>query len=69
MEASTRYGLELPPGSRFYSHPRVAMTPHHSGASNGSAARNDVLFVDNLHRYVGGQDLLHAATARDVLGG
>ena len=59
----------LPPGSRFYSHPRVAMTPHHSGASNGSAARNDVLFVDNLHRYVGGQDLLHAATARDVLGG
>lgn len=57
----------LPPDSRFWEHPRVTLTAHASGASEGQPPRNDELFLDNLARYVAGQPLLHEAAPADVL--
>ena len=59
----------LPADSRFWGHPRVTLTPHSSGMSVGNADRNDVLFLDNLSRYLAGQPLANEASAADVLGG
>jgi len=59
----------LPPDSPFWSHPKVALTPHSSGMSVGNAPRNDALFLDNLRRFVAGEPLEHEATAADVLAG
>jgi len=59
----------LPPESPFWSHPRVALTAHTSGATDGQALRNDELFVDNLGRYLRGEPLLNEADPRDVPAG
>jgi len=57
----------LPADSPFWHHPRVTLTPHSSGMSVGNAARNDVLFLDNLGRFLAGQPLANEAAAADVL--
>jgi len=57
----------LPKESRFWGHPRVTLTPHASGISEGWAARNDTVFLDNLGRYLAGQPLLSEADPKDVL--
>ena len=54
--------------SPFWTHPRVSLTAHASGITHGQGARNDVLFLDNLRRYVAREPLLHEASTRDVLG-
>lgn len=59
----------LPPESPFWDHPRVSLTAHASGVTNGQSARNDELFLENLGRYVRGEPLLHLADPKDVLGG
>jgi phosphoglycerate dehydrogenase-like enzyme len=59
----------LPAESPFWGHPRVSLTPHASGASNGSSARNDALFADNLVRFVKDDPLLNTARPGDVLAG
>ena len=59
----------LPTNSPFWTHPKVTLTPHASGMSLGNAARNDVLFLENLRRFVAGEPLEHEATAQDVLAG
>jgi len=59
----------LPPESPFWGHPRVTLTPHASGISEGAAGRNDELFLENLARYATGQPLKNVARAEDVLGG
>ena len=59
----------LPAESRFWSHPRVTLTPHSSGMSLGNAGRNDVLFLENLGRYLKGEPLENEASAADVLAG
>jgi len=56
----------LPPDSPFWSHPRVALTGHTSGITDGQAARNDDLFVDNLGRFLRGEPLRNEADPRDV---
>lgn len=57
----------LPPGSRFWNHPRVTLTGHGSGSSSGLSARVDELFLDNLARYLAGEPLLNEVAADDVL--
>jgi phosphoglycerate dehydrogenase-like enzyme len=57
----------LPKESPFWGHPRVTLTPHASGISEGQAARNDALFLDNLARYLAGQPLVSEADPKDVL--
>ena len=59
----------LPPESPFWSHPRVFVTPHNSGVTDGQAARIDAAFVENLGRYVRGEPLLHEEDPKDVLAG
>lgn len=56
----------LPEASRFWDHPRVTLTPHASGITEGQHARNDALFLENLGRYVRGEPLLHQARPEDV---
>jgi phosphoglycerate dehydrogenase-like enzyme len=59
----------LPADSPFWAHPRVTLTGHASGISDGQAARNAELFLENLRRYVGGEPLLSEADPQDVLAG
>ncbi len=49
----------LPPESRFWSHPRVRLTPHTAASSDGVVRRNDALFLANLRRYVSQEPLRH----------
>lgn len=58
----------LPRENPFWDHPRVSMTAHASGISEGAAARNDELFLENLRRYAAGEPLLNSADPKDVLG-
>lgn len=59
----------LPEDSPFWSHPRVALTPHASGITSGQWTRNETLFLDNLKRYLTGEPLLNVADPKDVLAG
>ncbi|HWE99702.1 MAG TPA: D-2-hydroxyacid dehydrogenase [Caulobacteraceae bacterium] len=56
----------LPPDSPFWTHPRVSLTAHSSGATNGQDGRNDELFLENLRRFAAGEALLNLARAEDV---
>ncbi len=47
----------LPAWSRFWAHPRVAMTAHCAASSPGTVRRNDELFLDNLGRFLAGGPL------------
>ncbi len=57
----------LPADSRFWSHPRVALTSHASGNTAGQHARNQDLFVENLGRFVAGRPLIGEVNSREVL--
>jgi len=57
----------LPSDSPFWDHPRVTLTAHASGITDGQAMRNDALFLENLGRYVRGEPLLSEADPKDVL--
>lgn len=59
----------LPAESPFWAHPRVTLTAHASGITEGQAARNDEIFLQNLRRYVAGEPLLNRADPKDVLAG
>lgn len=59
----------LPDDSPFWDHPRVTLTPHNSGSTAGVAGRADELFIDNIARYLAGEDLLNEISAADVLSG
>lgn len=56
----------LPVDSPFWRHPRVTLTAHASGASDGQTTRNDELFLENLRRYLAGEPLLNRADPKDV---
>jgi phosphoglycerate dehydrogenase-like enzyme len=47
----------LPAVSPFWTHPRVRLTAHASGRGSATLARGDAVFLDNLRRYVAGEDL------------
>ncbi|HEV2532733.1 D-2-hydroxyacid dehydrogenase [Phenylobacterium sp.] len=57
----------LPEDSPFWSHPRVTATSHLSGATEGQAARNDEVFLENLRRYLAGETLISEIAPTDVL--
>jgi phosphoglycerate dehydrogenase-like enzyme len=51
----------LPKEHRFWSHPRIALTPHDSGQTKGTVIRTDALFLENLALFLAGKSLRHAA--------
>lgn len=51
----------LPPESRLWKHPRVSLTAHAAGITDGYAARNDEVFFENLARYREGRPLARPA--------
>lgn len=53
----------LPAESPFWAHPRVTLTAHTSGFTDGQVRRNDELFVDNLGRYLRGEALRNEVSA------
>lgn len=57
----------LPADSPFWTHPRVTLTPHASGITEGQSARNDALFLNNLRRCLAGEPLLNEADPKDVM--
>ena len=56
----------LPAQSPFWTHPRVALTPHASAFGYGQTGRNDALFLENLRRYLAAEPLLYEADPKDV---
>ncbi|MDR3513402.1 MAG: D-2-hydroxyacid dehydrogenase [Caulobacteraceae bacterium] len=59
----------LPADSRFWNHPRVALTGHASAMGSGLTARGDALFLENLRHYLAGEPLRNEASAAEVMGG
>jgi len=52
----------LTPGSRLWDHPKVVVTPHHSGPSVPRALVPDIL--DNLRRFAEGKPVLDPVDRR-----
>ncbi len=57
----------LPESDPLWSHPKVRLTPHTSFAGNGSHARWEQLFLDNIVRFVNGEDLENEVNPNDIV--
>ena len=49
----------LPADDPLWSAPNLILTPHNSGATDGSGRRADEAFLENLTRWVAGETLLN----------
>jgi phosphoglycerate dehydrogenase-like enzyme len=49
----------LPPDSPLWEVDRVTVTPHSSNAGSGTPRRGDMLFLENLRRFLAGEPLLN----------
>lgn len=56
----------LPPDSPLWDLPNLVITPHQSGDGPRGQERLDALFLENLRRYVTGDELLHVITEADL---
>lgn len=56
----------LPPDSPLWDLPNIVITPHQSGEGPRSQERLDALFLENLRRYVVGDELLNVVTEADL---
>ena len=56
----------LPKDDPLWSHPGVRITPHTSFAGDGVQDRWDQLFLDNLGRFVRGEELVRVVDPRDL---
>ena len=55
-------GVEpLPDTSPLWHHPNISITPHDSSMTRGTVLRADDTFVENFHRFMAGDALLHVA--------
>jgi phosphoglycerate dehydrogenase-like enzyme len=58
----------LPAANALWGHPKVALTPHDSAHTAGSAARADETFLTNLDLYLKGQKLINVVPASAFTG-
>jgi phosphoglycerate dehydrogenase-like enzyme len=56
----------LPAESPLWDHAAVTITPHDAAGGTGRFSRAADLFVENLRRYRGGEDLLHEVTVDEL---
>ncbi|WP_310538759.1 NAD(P)-dependent oxidoreductase [Phenylobacterium sp.] len=56
----------LPAESWMWDHPNVRISAHTSNSGQGTAARGDQLFVDNLQRFLAGETLINEASPSEV---
>ncbi|MDO8801106.1 D-2-hydroxyacid dehydrogenase [Phenylobacterium sp.] len=56
----------LPADSWMWDHPKVRISAHTSNSGQGTAARGDQLFVDNLKRFLAGEPLINEASPSEV---
>ena len=56
----------LPADSWMWTHPKVRISGHTSNSGDGTRARGDTLFLDNLKRYLAGEPLLNEAAKSEV---
>jgi len=56
----------LPTDNWMWTHPKVRISGHTSNAGNGTPGRGDVLFLENLKRYLAGEPLLNEAHKSEV---
>ena len=56
----------LPVDSWMWEHPTVRISAHTSNSGQGTAARGDQLFVDNLKRFLAGEPLINEASPSEV---
>ena len=53
-------------GHRYWTHPKVVLTPHSSGGGTGRWERGAELFCDNLRRLVAGEPLVNEVTGMQL---
>ena len=56
----------LPTDDPLWAHPNIRMTPHTSFAGDGVQDRWDKLFLENLLRYVNGEELFNVFKTADL---
>lgn len=56
----------LPADSWMWDHPNVRISAHTSNSGQGTPARGDQLFVDNLQRFLAGEPLINEASPSEV---
>lgn len=56
----------LPADSWMWEHPNVRISAHTSNSGQGTAARGDQLFADNLQRFLAGEPLINEASPSEV---
>jgi phosphoglycerate dehydrogenase-like enzyme len=56
----------LPAEHWMWDHPKVRVTAHTSNAGQGTLARGDTLFLENLKRFLAGEPLLNEASRAEV---
>jgi phosphoglycerate dehydrogenase-like enzyme len=56
----------LPADNWMWTHPKVRISGHTSNAGNGTPGRGDVLFLENLKRYLANEPLLNEAHKSEV---
>ena len=56
----------LPSDNWMWMHPKVRISGHTSNAGNGTPGRGDVLFLENLKRYLANEPLLNEAHKSEV---
>jgi phosphoglycerate dehydrogenase-like enzyme len=56
----------LPSDNWMWTHPKVRISGHTSNAGNGTPGRGDILFLENLKRYLANEPLLNEAHNSEV---